>query len=229
MPKKKALLVFPIFQALYPRPFRSFAEVLLVAGRLCPEWDFGVIAPERQNLVSAMTQAAQAVVQQQYDAMVVFDDDCFPPYDCIPRLLKHVEQGRLFVAGLGLMRSFPHTTTAAQVFAKHTILHVNGEGRVTRHQWLDDLDLAAGLKEVDFCGVPVAVIAREAFERTQTPWFGLHGEDGGQVTHDVFFCRRLQAAGIPVLVDTTLKCGHLAEAPIVTFENRDQVRELVAG
>jgi hypothetical protein len=37
----------------------------------------------------------------------------------------------------------------------------------------------------------------------------------------------MKAAGIPVLVDTTLKCGHLSEAPVITFENRGLARELV--
>lgn len=223
---RKALLVFPVFQAVYPRPFRSFVELCYVAGRTCPTWKFGFHAPERQSLPMAMNGAAQIVLDQGYDALIAFDDDCFPPYDCIPRLIAHHEAGRAFVAGLGVMRGYPHTTTVAQVFREPVILQHEATARVAMHQWLDDVP-AGDLIEADFCGVPVALMGRSIFERLTPPWFGLHGEDGGTVTHDVFLCRKLKAAGIPVLVDTTLKCGHLAEAPIVTFQNRAHARELV--
>jgi hypothetical protein len=126
------------------------------------------------------------------------------------------------------MRNFPHTTTIAEVFPEGPTLHAHETGaKITGHRWLDDLDRLQPLAEVDFCGVPVALMARSIFETVPAPWFGLYGDDGVTITHDVFFCRKLKAAGIPVLVDTTMKCGHLGEAPIVTFENRNRVRELV--
>jgi hypothetical protein len=225
---RKALIVFPVFQSVYPRPFRGFLEIAMVAGRMCPEWKFGFLAPERSSLPMAMNGAAQTVVEQGYDALIAFDDDCFPPFDCIPRLLAHYDAGRQFVAGVGVMRGYPHTTTAAKVFDEGPSLVQQGDRmKVTSHQWLDNIETLPALAEVDFCGVPVALMARSVFETVKSPWFGLHGPDGGTVTHDVFFCRKLKAAGIPVLVDTTLKCGHLAEPPVITFENRDHARELV--
>jgi hypothetical protein len=227
---RKALVVFPVFQAVYPRPFRGFLEIATVAGRMCPDWHFGFIAPERQSLPMAMNTAAQTVLEQGFDALIAFDDDCFPPYDCIPRLLAHVDTGREFVAGVGVMRGYPHTTTVARVYEEGPSLVQRGESMsVSGHEWLDNIDKLPALAAVDFCGVPVAVIARSALEKVAAPWFGLHGEDGGTVTHDVFFCRKLQKAGIPVLVDTTIKCGHLTEPPVITFENRALARELVGG
>lgn len=228
---RKCLVVFPTFSGPPPRAFQGFLQMAYVTGRQCPDWKFAWLAPERQSLVRAMTQAADAVLAQDFDCLITFDDDCFPPFDGIPRLIAHREAGRTFVAGVGVMKAYPHTTTVGRVFPEGYSI-IAGDARapvLAGHQWLDDLTDTPGLHEVDFCGVPIALIGREAFERCPRPWFGLHGEDGGQVTHDVFFCRRLQAAGIPVLVDTTIKCGHLADAPIVTFENRRHARELVGG
>ena len=225
---RKALIVVPTFAGVLPRPFKSFLEIATVAGRMCPDWRFGFMVPERQSLPMAMNTAVHTLLAQDYDAIIAFDDDCFPPYDCIPRLLAHAEAGRSFVAGVGVMRSYPHTTTVAEVFPEGQSLVYQGDAiTVKGHQWLDDVDALPELAEVDFCGVPVALMARACFEQVTAPWFGLHGDDGGTVTHDVFFCRKLKAAGIPVLVDTSIKCGHLAEAPIVTFENRSYARELV--
>lgn len=227
---KRCLLVFPIFQSVYPRPFRSFMEIAIAAGRACPDWRFGVIAPERKSLPLAMNEAAQAVVEQHWDCLIAFDDDCFPPYDCVPRLLAHFDAGHQFVAGVGIMRGFPHTTTVARVFPEGysmTIAPDRLAGKVSGHEWLDNIAELPALAEIDFCGVPVAMMARSLFTKMESPWFGLHAEDGAQVSHDVFLCRKIQKAGIPVLVDTTIKCGHLADAPIVTFENRALARELV--
>ena len=226
---RKCLVVVPTFDGPYARPFRSFMEIMYVAGRACPDWNFAFQAPERSSLPAAMNHVGNMVLAHSIDALIVFDDDCFPPYDCIPRLLKHYDDGQYFVAGVGITRNYPHVTTIARKFAEgHTLTaYPNGRKKVTNHQWLDDISGLGTLAEVDFCGVPVAMMARKVFAELPAPWFGLHGEDGGVVTHDVFFCTKLRAAGLPVLVDTTLKCGHLAEAPIVTFENRDTVRELV--
>jgi hypothetical protein len=83
--------------------------------------------------------------------------------------------------------------------------------------------------DVDFCGVPAAIIRKDVFERVPAPWFGDQDHKGGEMTHDVYFCRKLKAADIPVTVDGTIRCGHLAEAPIITFENRDHARASMRG
>lgn len=226
---RKALVVFPTFSGPPPRAFAEFLKIAYVTGRAAEGWAFAWLAPERQSLVRAMTQAAEMVLTQGFDCLITFDDDCFPPVDCIPRLLAHRDAGRTFVAGVGVMKGYPHTTTVGRVYPEGYSI-VAGDGRspiLSAHAWQDDLATLPPLADVDFCGVPVAVIGREAFEQAEKPWFALHGADGGQVTHDVFFCRRLKAAGIPVLVDTTIRCGHLADPPVITFDNRAVARELV--
>ena len=222
----RALVMFPTFSGPPPLAFQGFLEIAHTAARACPDWQFGYHVISRKSLPAAMTDAADIVLQQGWDALIAFDDDCFPPFDCIPRLIAHYEAGREFVAGVGLMRNYPFTTTVARTFPEGYTLVFSGDraGKVAGHEWLDDLTDLPELAEVDFCGVPVAMMARRVFERIAPPWFGLHGEDGGQVTHDVFLCRKIKAAGMRVLVDTTLKCGHLIEAPIITFENRAQAR-----
>lgn len=228
---KQALIVVPTFAGIEPRPFRSFLEIAYVTGRTCPDWKFAWLAPERNSLPRIMNECGQIVVEHGYDCLIAFDDDCFPPYDCIPRLIAHYEAGKQFVAGVGVMRTYPYTTTVAKTFNEGYTLMVDGErpGRVAGHQWLDDLSALPELADVDFCGVPVAMIARSALDRIEEPWFGLHATDGGIVTHDVFFCRKLKAAGIPVLVDTTIKCGHLTQAAVITFENRALARQQAEG
>lgn len=224
----KILLVWPIFQALYPRPFQAFAEILIAAGRQS-DYVFGVLVPERQSLVTAMNALGERMLAEDWQAAIVFDDDCFPPVDVVPRLLARCfDEGHAFVAATGLMRNYPFTTTAARSYPEGVSAVEDGRNvHLSGFTWLDEFPDA--LTEVDFCGVPAAIIHRRCFERVPKPWFGDQDTQGERVTHDVYFCRKLQAAGIPIYVDGQIRCGHLTDAPIITFENRQQVRSVLTG
>jgi len=225
--KRHIFLVFPVFQAVYPRPFQLFMEIALLAGRL-PDYEFGIWAPERQPLVAAMNGVADTMVRSTYwDAAIVFDDDCFPPRDVVTKLLTRCfDEGHPFVAAAGVMRNYPFTTTAGQHYPEGiTSVWRNGKSELTGFSWLDDIPEA--LVDVDFCGVPAAIIHRSCFERIARPWFGDQDEKGQRLTHDVFFCNKLKAAGIPVKLDGTIRCGHLLDPTICTFENRALLRDSI--
>jgi len=225
MSQKRILLAFPIFQAVYPRPFQRFCELMVAAGRQS-DYLFGVHVRERSSLVAAMNEVGEMMVSQDWDAVIMFDDDCFPPHDAIPRLLARCfDEGHKFVSGTGVMRGYPFTTTAAKYYPEGVTAEVKPGRPVERlagFHWLDDLPHA--LTDVDFCGVPVAIVHKDCFTAVEFPWFADLDEHGRRLTHDVYFCRKLKEAGIPVKVDGTIRCGHLAEAPIITFENRPQAR-----
>lgn len=226
---KKILLAFPIFYAVYPRPFERFMQILICAGRQMG-YLFGPLVIERKGLVEAMNQVGDRMRSEDWDAVIVFDDDCLPPYDVIPRLLARCfDEGHLFVAAAGVMRGFPFTTTAARYYPEGISGEIGPSGKVERlagFYWLDDL--ANELTDVDFCGVPAAIIHRQCFEVVDPPFFGNTDERGAMMTHDAYFCRKLKDKGIQVLVDGTLRCGHLIEAPVVDFDNRRMARGEVA-
>jgi hypothetical protein len=232
---RRILLVWPVFQALYPRPFERFLQIAFMAGRACPETAFGVHVVERQGLVTAMNMVGDLVLNgpNQYgtgwDAAIVFDDDCFPPIDVIPRLLRRCfDEGHAFVAATGLMRAYPFTTTAARSYAEGITGVLKPDGKITHlagFEWIDELP--QDLVEVDFCGVPAAIIHKRCFEQIPRPWFGDSDVRGERVTHDVYFCKKLHAAGIPVHVDGTMRCGHLIDPPVINFENRTSARQVM--
>lgn len=233
--QRRILLVWPVFQSVHPRPFQGFLDIAFVAGRMCPHYVFSNHVIERTPLVTAMNDVAGIVLNGPnqfgagFDAAIVFDDDCFPPFDVIPRLLARCfDEGHPFVAAAGVMRGYPFTTTAAKNYAEGVTGFVGKSGRVeqlTGFQWLDDLP--EDLVDVDFCGVPAAIIHRSCFEHTARPWFGDQDAQGVRITHDVYFCRKLQAAGIPIKVDGTIQCGHLVDAPVITFANRASARKVM--
>jgi hypothetical protein len=221
------MLVFPVFQAVYPKPFQHFLTIALLAGRL-PGYEFGMFSPERQPLVTAMNDVAQTVCANTYwDAVIVFDDDCFPPANVVERLLTRCfDEGHLFVAGAGVMRNYPFTTTAARYYKEGVSTHWEGKKTwLAGFEWLDQIPNE--LVDADFCGVPVAIIHRDCFTRLQKPWFGDQDQFGERITHDVFFCNKLKKVGIPVKVDGTIRCGHLLDPTICDFENRPLLRQMI--
>lgn len=232
---KKILLVWPVFQAMYPEPLERHLQIAFIAGRNCPDYQFGIHVRKRESLVTAMNSMGEIVLRgpNQYgfgwDAAIVFDDDCFPTVDVIPRLLTRCfDEGHPFVSATGIMRAYPFTTTAARMYDEGVTAIVGDNGKVSQlagFHWVDDIPEA--LTQVDFCGVPAAIIHRRCFEQIAMPWFGDQDEKGERVTHDVFFCRKLQAAGIPVQVDGTIRCGHLIDPPVISFENRASARRVM--
>ncbi len=229
--RKKFLLVFPVFQAVYGKPFANFiAMALSAAAKEGTEYEFLPHVPEREGLPSLMNRACEAVIAQKLDGIIVADDDCGPPFNAISQLLRRYEAGHPIVLGLGFMRNFPHTTTVGRYFKEGPTLIVDRKAKSaewTGFEWIEDFTddelVNDGLVTVDFGGFPIALISREAIEKMERPWFGGY-IDGGTCTHDVYFGKRASDANIPIVVDTKIPCMHLSEAPWITFENRALIR-----
>lgn len=228
-PRRSVLIVIPVFASVYPRPFKNFLGLALSAAhREGARYRFDVHVPERQILHSAMNDAVSSMLKGDHDAMLIMDDDCLPPTDAISKLLRHLEDGKDIVAGLGYMRGYPHTTTAGRYYDEGPTVVTNEKtstAELVGFKWQDDMVVNSGLHRVDFCGFPIALVSRNAFMKMQAPWFGTE-LDGGSCTHDVFFGARATKAGIPIYVDSSMPCGHLAEAPVVMPETRDFARRV---
>lgn len=83
--------------------------------------------------------------------------------------------------------------------------------RVTKQGYTSVLEYCDGLQEVDVVGGGCLLIKREVLEAITYPWFDYLSPKhrGKPVTEDVPFCEKVKAAGIPILVDFDVKCGHL--------------------
>lgn len=225
--EKRWLIVVPVFYSVLPAAFYAFMAVMLRTARDLTDYTFDVMQAERMLLHSAMNQAADAVLERGYAGLIAFDDDCLPPHDAVVRLMKHYEAGREFVAAMGYMRNYPYTTTVGRYYAEGPTM-ITSTGECAGFYWLDALPTKQrGLLEADFCGVPLMLLSRAAIEKVQKPMFGHQDATGGQMTHDVFMCRRLQDAKIPVLVDTSIECGHITSAPVVDGVTREAARAAV--
>jgi hypothetical protein len=225
--QKDWLVVIPVFTHVLPQAFYNFLVLFTAAGRDLPQHRLHLMPAERQLLHMAMNQAVDVTLANGFDGMLAFDDDCLPPDHAIARLIAHAERGRDFVAGMGFMRNYPHTTTIGKYY-REGLTYRPDTHEASTFEWLDRLPMKErGLIEADFCGLPIAIWTRRALERMPKPVFGTAGPDGGQMTHDVFMCGRLREAGIPVLVDTSIECGHIGPAPLITSVTREAARAAV--
>jgi hypothetical protein len=225
--KRRWLVVVPVFTHVLPAAFYNFLCIFLRAGADVKGHSFVLMNAERQILHMIMNKAVEIVVSQDYAGLIAFDDDCLPPPYVLDRLIAHTEKGRDFIAGMGYMRNYPHTTTVGKHYPEG-LTYQHDVNAYSAFYWLDALPTKErGVMEADFCGLPVAIWTKAALQRCERPVFGTVGKDGGEMTHDVFMCRRLKAAGIPVLVDTSIECGHIAPAPIVNSLTRTGAREAV--
>lgn len=224
---KRWLVVVPVFTHVLPAAFYNFLCIFLRAGKDVTGHSFVLMNAERQLLHMVMNKATEIVLEQDYAGLIAFDDDCLPPAHVIDRLIAHTEHGRDFVAGMGYMRNYPHTTTVGKHYAEGLTYQADSDS-YSAFYWLDALPTKErGLMEADFCGLPVAIWTKHALQACEKPVFGTTDKQGGEMTHDVFMSRRLKQAGIPVLVDTTIECGHIAPAPIVNSVTRAGARAAV--
>jgi hypothetical protein len=224
------LLVFPVFTHVLPEAFEQFLMIAYHAGRDVPAYDFHVAVQKRQLLHTAMNATAEAVVKNpQYAGLITFDDDCLPPPDCLSRLIAHYEAGHHVISGLGYMRGYPYTPTMGRMYPEGACLVDDGRDgmHMAGFQWVEP-ETPRGVMEVDFSGMPVTLIARDVLLKMEEPYFQ-NFLDGGQCTHDVYFCHKAKAAGVPIAVDTAIDCGHLVANPIVNGATRAHVLQACAA
>lgn len=231
--RKSILWTIPVFDSIKPAPFGQFLGQCLGAWREGERYDIVPFVPARELLHGAMNRAVTMAIEHDFDYLIMSDDDCFPPFDAIPRLLRHMEAGLDAVAALGLMRGYPHTTTAGRYFPEGATLvrdPRSGATQFSGFEWLDNMDAPdlPDLVPVDFCGFPIAIVRVDALRKMEAPWFGTQ-INGGGCTHDVYFGRKAADAGVKLFIDRTIRCGHLTDAPVITFENRVTIRAIGAG
>lgn len=166
----------------------------------------GMLLDPTRGSVRGGTDAQKKAAAQGVSHILFWDDDVYPPHDALIKLLRHKVP---IVSGLYYTRTAP----------SYPVAYMKEDGRY-RHV-ADDSD---GLKEVDGVGCGFLLVAREVFEKLSSPWFQFiqRGDPNDMLSEDLFFCELAQAAGYPILMDFSVKCGHAGR---YIFDEQDYVAE----
>jgi hypothetical protein len=155
------------------------------------EWRMGANRGAMRNAL------AQACLDQERDWLFFVDDDQAFPTGTLMRLLAHDQP---VVSALIVQRAAPFLPTAYA-----------GRDEDGNYQTLDLRSVGSNnLVLVAATGTGGLLVRAEVLRELGSPWF-VYSEDFGE---DLFFATRLEEAGIPMLLDTGCRMGHIAPAAV---------------
>lgn len=158
--------------------------------------------------------AALDALRGQFSHLLFLDADMTWPVDLLSRVLAHHDLG--IVSGLYHLKKWPHQPVA---FHGKTW---NPTTAVWDYTYDTDASLGGELRPEELIGLGCALVPVRTFQLAPRPWFQYqrNAKTGlATITEDVWFCQWARAAGVPVWLDPTISCGHIA-AHQVTEQDR---------
>jgi len=133
---------------------------------------------------------ADYAIRNNYTHILFVDSDIVLPTNALTQLLSHAAP---IVSGVYRQRW------------EDRVVIEGGKG--TRKIEMSDM---VGTQEVTYCGFGCVLVETELLRKIGYPQFEYHHTlDFAQtVSEDADFCRKATALGIPVLMDTDIRCGH---------------------
>lgn len=155
-----------------------------------------VISMNISSLIyDARNQLAAQALKAEADYILWLDSDMIVPPDVIPRMLKHMENGKDFVSGIYFRRRAP--------FAPVLYSRIDREGHADFNDYPEDTVFEIAGAGFGCCMTRVSMLEDIAlnFKDWFTP-FNNYGED-------LSFCLRALECGYKLYCDSTIKCGHV--------------------
>lgn len=163
---------------------------------------------------SILPEGRARLVARGYDMeathLMWFDSDMKFPADTIARLLNH---NLAVVAANYPRKNFEARPTAYL-----------DDGEYVGPVWTGDN--AKGLQEVSSCGMGVMLVDMRVFDKLELPFFAIEPQPPDNVKHlgeDVYFCRKLAKAGIPLHIDHDLskQVAHIGKFEYTNFLSKE--------
>ena len=143
------------------------------------------------NLVENRHRLVSQAFQIEATHILFWDSDIKAPPDCIVRLLNH---GALVVAV-----NYPTKELESRPTAYTETENYVGPAWTQEHH--------TGLLEVTSCGFGLMLVDMRVFEEIDLPFFQFTPSPPDFIkteTEDVYFCRKVRAKGIPIVIDQDL-------------------------
>lgn len=185
--------------------YHDFCQIQFAASLLTLKRSDGVgfqyYQHKRSPIAFARNIVSQYALKEEFDWLIMLDDDAVFPPDLVRRLISHNKD---VVSALAYQRMEPHGTVAYEFSAElKGPVHLEG----IEH---------TGLRKVDGTGMHVVCIKTSVFAQMKEKGIELmYGGFDNKFGEDFAFCAHLQEVGIQAYVDTDLITGHIGDPRVV--------------
>lgn len=198
----KIALGIHVSEAVLPKIYFNHLSTVAVWAK---KHDLVLAGTERTKVASARNKIVDAAVKQECSHVLFLDADHIVPDNMLDLLVENADAA--MVSGLVCKRLFPFDTVAFKFLPGDELeqIVIAERGRVL---------------EVDACAMGCTLVNLEEIKKLRKPYFV-----DRSMRSDLNLCVAFRKAGCKVLIDTRIGIGHLGEAPVITPENADEIRE----
>lgn len=203
----KILIAIPTYEHIYPECFKSIYD-LDIPENVKVDFDFikGYDCARSRNELCRKAK--------NYDFIFMVDSDIILPKKALCNLYSHFKAARKDeIVGM-ILGAYPRKHNPKKV----EIFNFNGYYDHGQEDYKDDYRYTVKeIKDIsdDFVmckggGLGCALIDCKIFSKLSFPWFKYFlYDDGGVLSEDLYFCYKLNANNIRIILDTTFVCGHI--------------------
>jgi hypothetical protein len=203
--KKSLTICLPIASVVDARFMQNFLQLFADAiDSYILRVNFSRITP----LDAARNYLFQSAVTDDSNYTLWIDSDILPPQGCVDRLVRAIDEGHPVVSGLYFSKGDKHEPVVRQY----------RESAGSFYQWplITKFD---GLVKVDGVGFGLVMMDRNTMRAVNeytkgtpfdfTPVTNKLDGTSHTVSEDLTFCLKLRDLGIPIVLDTSMICGHV--------------------
>lgn len=209
--KQLNLLVAIPHMGSFPEPFVTSLMGLVMRTTLYTDINVGFKFIGNTLIHQAREDFVIYALENNFDYILFLDSDLTFPDDVIEQLIKYQCD---IISGLYFMRMPPHYPTA------YIWKEEKGQFGFAPLNMFD-----YELMEIDGCGCGCMLINTRIFEKLEPPYFTPIPSNSGKtiLSEDLSFCKKAIDAGIKLVLNTNVKCGH-AGSYIYTQEDFDKYK-----
>lgn len=213
---QKIVVAFPLYRQVPASWFQNWFEMDIASVA-------AVVSIEGAVLTEAMGELVKSAFVKcpDFDRLVVFEHDVFPPTNAFSRIAQYEDQD--IVGGMTFGHGFPHHLMVGTRVQVEPAKFCPPTADVIR-RWAE----SPALYEVDAVAMGFTAIRRQVFENWD-PTVEMWKPTPPMVGHDLHFCSEAKKQGFKVWVDSGIRCGHLSTTLIGYPHNQEAMAQYLAA
>ncbi len=209
MSREKILVAVPGYAGIQPEAQESYVQMMYRLGRDLPEYDVAINVMIKTEQFRARNRIVNAAIANQFDYLLMLDDDHIVPHDLVVRLIGHMKAHPEYAA-IGALYFQRGGSYEPVLMRRKSLEKDDWRFSFIRHD--DDILMNPGLHEIDILGGGCMMFRVRVLEKLMPPYFVPEIEMGT----DISICSRIRDLGYKLAADTSIELGHLGNKTVVT-------------